>query len=90
VVGLILVLALLTLPAAIAGQYTRTLAAMMLTATLLGVVFSGTGLALSYEPDLPAGATIILLAGLAYLLSALGRGAYLRRRRTTALPEAKP
>jgi zinc transport system permease protein len=90
VVGLILVLALLTLPAAIAGQYTRTLAAMMLTATLLGVVFSGTGLALSYEPDLPAGATIILLAGLAYLLSALGRGAYLRRRRTTAIPEAKP
>ena len=74
VVGLILVLALLTLPAAIAGQYVRTLGAMMFVATLLGIVFTGAGLALSYEPDLPAGATIILLAGVAYLFSALGRG----------------
>jgi zinc transport system permease protein len=89
VVGLILVLALLTLPAAVAGQYTRTLAAMMLVATLLGMIFTGAGLALSYEPDLPAGATIILLAGVAYLCSALGRGIWLRRRRTTAVPEAK-
>lgn len=84
VVGLILVLALLTLPAAIAGQYTRTLAAMMLVATLLGMIFTGAGLALSYEPDLPAGATIILLAGVAYLFSALGRGFLLhwRQRRS--------
>jgi zinc transport system permease protein len=89
VVGLILVLALLTLPAAIAGQYTRTLAAMMLTATLLGVIFTGAGLALSFEPDLPAGATIILLAGVAYLCSALGRGIWLRRRRGALRAEAK-
>lgn len=73
VVGLILVIALLTLPAAVAGQYVRSLPAMMAVAILLGVVFTGTGLALSYEPDLPAGASIILLAGLAYLLSTLGR-----------------
>ena len=89
VVGLILVLALLTLPAAIAGQYTRTLAAMMLLATLLGMIFTGAGLALSYEPDLPAGATIILLAGVAYLFSALGRGFWLvlrRRRNKDSIP----
>ena len=61
----------------------------MSMATLLGIAFTGAGLALSYEPDLPAGATIILLAGLAYLLSALGRGIWLRRRRATALPETK-
>lgn len=90
VVGLVLVIALLTLPAAIASQYARSLATMMLTATLLGVIFTSAGLALSYEPDLPAGATIILLAGVAYLLSALGRGIWLRWHRTTTLPEAKP
>jgi len=92
VVGLILVIALLTLPAAIAAQYARSLAAMMLAATLLGIAFTSLGLALSYEPDLPAGATIILLAGAAYLLSAAGRVIWLRssRRRATALPEAKP
>jgi zinc transport system permease protein len=92
VVGLILVIALLTLPAAIASQYVRSLSAMMMVATLLGMAFTGAGLALSFEPDLPAGATIILLAGVVYLLSALGRGIrlYLRRRRGAAGAEAKP
>ena len=55
VVGLILVLALLTLPAAVAGHYVHSLGRMMVIATLLGAVLSITGLALSYGPDLPAG-----------------------------------
>jgi len=74
----------------IAGQYTRTLAAMMLVATLLGMIFTGAGLALSYEPDLPAGATIILLAGVAYLCSALGRGIWLLWRRGAVPSAGKP
>ena len=40
VVGLILVLALLTLPAAVAGHYVHSLGRMMLIATLLGAVLS--------------------------------------------------
>ncbi len=71
VVGLILVIALLTLPAAIAGHYVHSLGGMMIIATLLGGMFTALGLALSYEPDLPAGPTMILLAGSVYLLSAL-------------------
>ncbi len=71
VVGLILVIALLTLPAAIAGHYVHSLGGMMVIATLLGGVFTTAGLALSYGPDLPAGPTIILLAGGAYVLSVL-------------------
>lgn len=71
VVGLILVIALLTLPAAIAGQYTRTLMGMMLLATVLGIAFTAGGLSLSYAPDLPPGATIILLAGVTYVISTL-------------------
>jgi zinc transport system permease protein len=71
VVGLILVLALLTLPAAVAGHYVHSLGRMMLIATLLGAVLSITGLALSYGPDLPAGPTIILLVGGVYILSAM-------------------
>ena len=69
VVGLILVIALLTLPAAIASQWSRSLSKIMLIATVLGGIFTLGGLALSYEPDLPSGATIILLAGLGYVLS---------------------
>jgi zinc transport system permease protein len=71
VVGLILVLALLTLPAAVAGHYVNSLGRMMLIATLLGIGVSVSGIALSYEPDLPAGPTIILLAGAIYVLSAV-------------------
>jgi zinc transport system permease protein len=70
VVGLILVLALLTLPAAVASHYVHSLGPMMLIATVLGALLSVTGLALSYGPDLPAGPTIILLAGGVYVLSA--------------------
>jgi zinc transport system permease protein len=87
VVGLILVIALLTLPAAIAGHYVHSLGGMMVIATLLGGIFTACGLALSYGPDLPAGPTMILLAGGVYVLSALGRHFLTRRqamRRTTA------
>ena len=80
VVGLILVIALLTLPAAIAAHYVHSLGAMMLIATLLGGLFTSLGLALSFGPDLPAGPTMILLAGGVYLLSAL-LSRYLERRR---------
>lgn len=90
VVGLILVLALLTLPAAIAAQYVRTLTVMMGLAILLGITFTSAGLAVSFEPDLPAGATIVLLAGAAFLLSATVRWLYLRaiRRRIQSTPPA--
>ena len=80
VVGIVLVIALLTLPAAIAGQFTSTLRGMMTVASLLAVGFTTVGLAVSYGPDLPAGATTIVLAGLAYLV-ALGIKASLARLR---------
>ncbi|MBX3395871.1 MAG: metal ABC transporter permease [Phycisphaerae bacterium] len=68
VVGIVLVIALLTLPVAIAGQFCRTLLSMMLASVAICMFFTVTGLALSYGPDLPAGATTIVLAGGAYLL----------------------
>ena len=79
VVGLILVIALLTLPAAIAGQFVHTLSKMMLAATLIGVVVSASGLALSYETDLPTGAIITLIAAALYLCASLGM-AYRKKR----------
>ncbi len=71
VVGLILVIALLTLPAAIAGHYMRTLAGMMVLGALLGMAFSTGGLLLAWEPDLPPGPVIILLAAASYIASLL-------------------
>lgn len=86
VVGLILVIALLTLPAAVAGHWTHSLAAMMLAGTLLGAGLTSAGLALSYGPDLPAGPTIILLAGALYLGSAILAWLRGRWQRGSALP----
>lgn len=78
VVGVVMVIALLTLPAAVASQFSKTLRQMMILSTLFSILFTVGGLALSYSPNLPAGATIILVAGAAYLLVTLGR--YLLRR----------
>jgi zinc transport system permease protein len=89
VVGLILVLALLTLPAAVAGHYVNSLGRMMLVATLLGSTVSVSGLALSYRPDLPAGPTIILLAGAIYVASALFARLRARHRARVAVEKAQ-
>ncbi|MBB1075426.1 metal ABC transporter permease [Rhodoferax sp. 4810] len=71
VVGLILVIALLTLPAVIAGQWTHSLASMMMTATGVGSLLIVIGLGASYAPDLPPGPVIVLFAGALYLLSSV-------------------
>jgi len=67
VVGIVLVIALLTLPAAVAGRFTRSLAGMMVLAALLSMLFTTGGLAASYGLNLPAGAVTITIAGIVYL-----------------------
>jgi zinc transport system permease protein len=71
VVGVILVIALLTIPAAIAKQYTYRLEMMMLLAVGLGMLLTTCGLYISYLLNLASGATIVLVLGLAFMLSAL-------------------
>ncbi len=71
VVGIILVVALLALPAAAAGQLTARLPSMMLLATLFCLTSTTGGLVISYLPDLPASATIIIIAGLLYFAGAI-------------------
>lgn len=66
VVGIILVVALLALPAAAAGQLTGRLPSMILIASLFCLTSTTGGLVISYLPDLPAGATIIMIAGFLY------------------------
>ncbi len=85
VVGLILVIALLTLPAAVAGLLTANFARMSGLATLLSLFFTLAGLVVSYHLDLPAGAVIVLIAGLCYLAVMGGQRFYLRRQRRSEL-----
>jgi zinc transport system permease protein len=71
VVGIVMVIAMLTLPVAVAGRFARRLWHMMILSVLLSAVLTTAGLAVSYAPNLPAGATIIALSGAAYLASAI-------------------
>ena len=72
VVGIVMVIALLTLPAATAGHFTKKLWHMMVLSVVFTVVFTTGGLALSYGPNFPPGATTIVLAGSVYLLVLMG------------------
>jgi len=76
-VGIVMVIAMLTLPAGTAGFAARNLRWMMVGATILSFAFSVGGLAVGWALDLPAGAVVVVLAGAAFL-SAAAAGA-LRR-----------
>jgi zinc transport system permease protein len=68
-VGVILVIALLTIPAAIARQHSTMLHNIMLIAILLGIVFTFAGIWISYLVNVPSGATIIILSAIWYGIS---------------------
>jgi zinc transport system permease protein len=69
VVGLILVIALLTIPPYIAEKYSQSLSVMMVLSSLLSAFFTVIGLWLSYAYNLTSGASIILVAATGFLLS---------------------
>jgi zinc transport system permease protein len=64
----VLVIALLTLPPAIAALGARSLWRMLFVAILLNVAFVFVGLGLSFSLDLPSGPSVILIAALTYLV----------------------
>ena len=72
VVGIILVIALLTIPATLSRKFTNNLKRMMLISIVFGTVISVTGIGLSYALDVPSGATIILVLSLVYGFVAVG------------------
>ncbi len=84
VVGIILVIALLTIPAALSRQFTNNLKKMMLLSILAGIVFTFSGLWLSYLLNLVSGATIILVSGTVMFISF---GVSRLRRKTKKYPQ---
>ena len=69
IVGLIMVIALLTMPPAIASLFVKDMKRMMIVSVLLSILFTFTGLLLSYYLNLTSGATIILVSGIVYFIS---------------------
>lgn len=71
VVGLLLVSALMIVPVATAQVIAKSFARTMAMASVIGVVVSVAGLALTYWYDLPPGATIVVLAIVLYAIVTL-------------------
>ncbi|MEX0600029.1 MAG: metal ABC transporter permease [Rhodothermales bacterium] len=71
VVGILLVAALLVIPAATARLLSPTFGRMTVVASCLGVGSAAAGLILSYQVDVPSGATIILVQAAAFVLVAI-------------------
>jgi len=69
IVGIVLVIALLALPPALAGRFTRNMTHMILLASILSMLFTTVGLVLSFLWDLPTGPVVILLTTGFYLLA---------------------
>jgi zinc transport system permease protein len=69
IVGLILVIALLTIPPYIAEKHSGSLRAMMFISFLLSCLFTMVGLWVSYVFNLTSGATIIMVAGVCFFIS---------------------
>lgn len=77
IVGVILVLSMLAIPASIAGLYFSRISWMIYAGVLLNIFFSVGGMVISYHLDWPAGATIALFASVAYVFCLV-----LKKRRT--------
>jgi zinc transport system permease protein len=68
VVGLILVIALLTIPPYISEEFAGSLGRMMVFSALLSAAFTITGLFLSFSFNLTSGASIIMVSTLCFFV----------------------
>ena len=88
VVGLLLVSALMVIPVAAAQQATRGFAATLGLSVFFGVLVTLSGTTLSYEVDVPPGASIVVLAiALFAVVTALSTPLARRRARSVAKRE---
>jgi zinc transport system permease protein len=66
-VGIVMVIAMLTLPAGTAGYFAKNLKGMIGMSIVFSALFSSGGLALGWRFDLPVGAVTVILAGAVFL-----------------------
>ncbi|PKL18147.1 MAG: hypothetical protein CVV49_07380 [Spirochaetae bacterium HGW-Spirochaetae-5] len=69
-VGIVMVIAMLTLPAGTAGYIARNLAWMMWLGSIFSALFTIAGISASWSMDTPAGATVVVITGAVFLSAA--------------------
>jgi len=70
-IGLILIIAMFTIPPFIAEKFTNSLKGMIILSAILSAVFMVSGIIISFYYEISATATIILLASLAFFIAML-------------------
>ena len=81
VVGIIMVIALLTIPPAIASYFSKRLLHMMALSVLLCMAFTSSGIAFSYSYNISCGPAIIFVAGIIYILVVSGSWFFQNRKK---------
>ncbi|MEX2577588.1 MAG: metal ABC transporter permease [Verrucomicrobiales bacterium] len=71
--GIILAIALIVLPAATASKMAKRLWIIMIFAVALSLVYTVSGLAVSYVAEMPTGPVIVLIAAVGYTLMLISR-----------------
>ncbi|MDD4222901.1 MAG: metal ABC transporter permease, partial [Candidatus Methanomethylophilus sp.] len=69
VVGIIMIIALMTIPVATANLFTHSMKSLMALSTVLGMIMSVIGLFAALALDTPPGATVVLAVGAAFVLA---------------------
>ena len=69
IVGIVLIIALMTIPAAMANLFSNSLGEMMLSSIVLSIIFSILGLIFAVTFDLPPGGTVTITITIAFLIA---------------------
>jgi zinc transport system permease protein len=87
VVGVVLAIALLTIPATISSLFTHNMKRMMSLAVLVGMVLVTTGLIVSVQYDLDPGAPIVIVSGIGLILALTAKRLWSRLGRPSGVPQ---
>ncbi len=69
IAGIILIIALLTIPAAISGLFTYNMKHMMAFAVIIAIILTIIGLLFSIETDWPSGASIVVVSSIVFIIA---------------------
>ncbi|MDN5357857.1 MAG: metal ABC transporter permease [Candidatus Methanomethylophilaceae archaeon] len=76
VVGIVMVIALITIPAAMSNMFTESLKEMMIVSVILSLIMAFFGLIISIGVDIPPGATVSVTMGVLFVVAIVVKTAF--------------
>ena len=89
VVGIILTIALMTIPTSIAKLFFKSFAKVVISSIIISVFFCLSGLIVSYYINIPSGVCIIIISTAAYLLLMLTKNAVMKKKHSMKMHAEK-